>query len=248
MTTDLILVYGIIYKCTNLINGKIYIGQTIKKLEVRRKEHERDSKKGRGYYFANAISKYKEENFQWEIIDSASSMKELNYKEGLHIRWNLGNSYNLVLGGDSFGNAWLLRSKDDYNAWRKKISDTKIRNRSSAGSRNSRYGKGYLVVGENNPMFGKKHTPEAIEASRLGVIAFWQSDKGIVRKLETASRLSACNTGGGNVKAKKVVCIETNEIFLCMKDLCTLLSISVYNLKKSINNNVKINNFTYQFL
>ena len=39
-TKELTIRYGIIYKCTNLINGKIYIGQTRKQLNERRKKHE----------------------------------------------------------------------------------------------------------------------------------------------------------------------------------------------------------------
>lgn len=30
---------GIIYQCTNLVNNKVYIGQTIRTLEERKKEH-----------------------------------------------------------------------------------------------------------------------------------------------------------------------------------------------------------------
>lgn len=35
----------LIYKATNNINGKIYIGQTTKTLEERKKYHKRDSKR-----------------------------------------------------------------------------------------------------------------------------------------------------------------------------------------------------------
>ena len=36
--------YGIIYKATNLVNGKVYIGQTINTLNKRKMEHYQDAK------------------------------------------------------------------------------------------------------------------------------------------------------------------------------------------------------------
>jgi hypothetical protein len=43
-----------IYSCTNIIDGKVYIGQTIKTLEKRRKEHYNNSKKDL-YWFHHAL-------------------------------------------------------------------------------------------------------------------------------------------------------------------------------------------------
>lgn len=54
------MMYGIIYKATNLIDGKIYIGQTTRTLEKRRKEHEKPSK--HNYLFQRAIRKYGKAN------------------------------------------------------------------------------------------------------------------------------------------------------------------------------------------
>lgn len=227
-------VYGIIYKCTNLINGKIYIGQTIKNLEDRKKEHEDIANTNRGFYFQKAIKKYGKENFKWEIIDSAFTKDELNFKEGLHIRSIILNSYNLTLGGDSFGNCWLLKNEEERLAWRSKISLTKKINKSNAGPRNSRYGKGYIVKGENNPMFGRTHSPESREKTRIGNKEYWQSEVGLNRKKEVSSRLSKCNTGGNNPKAKKVLCIETGEIFSTIKDVLAKLNTSDYLFKKSV--------------
>ncbi len=44
-----------IYKATNRINGKIYIGQTIRDLDERWKRHINDAKKGDDLYFHRAI-------------------------------------------------------------------------------------------------------------------------------------------------------------------------------------------------
>lgn len=76
--------YGIIYKITNLVNGKIYIGQTRQSLRVRWNSHKSHSKKNTTV-IARAIRKYGHENFSIEIIDTAINENELNEKEGKYI-------------------------------------------------------------------------------------------------------------------------------------------------------------------
>lgn len=49
---------GIIYKVTNEINDKVYIGQTIRDLEKRKKSHILQSQRGSSYYFHRALVKY----------------------------------------------------------------------------------------------------------------------------------------------------------------------------------------------
>jgi len=75
-----------IYKITNLINGKIYVGQTIQKNpKMRWYSHLADARstKRKGY-LQNSINKHGPENFHWEVIDQAMSLDELNQKE---IKW-----------------------------------------------------------------------------------------------------------------------------------------------------------------
>lgn len=98
---DLIKVYGIIYKATNLINNKIYIGQTRLKLKNRIKGHI-DCKTS---VLSKALWKYGFDNFKWKIIDSAQNKQELNYKEYYYINlynsyYKTGNGYNIAIGGN----------------------------------------------------------------------------------------------------------------------------------------------------
>lgn len=88
----------IIYKATNRINGKIYIGQTRHTLEERKRRHERDS--GYSYrshsYFHDALQKYGFESFDWEVIDKANTLEELDELEIKYI--NMYNSMNREVG------------------------------------------------------------------------------------------------------------------------------------------------------
>lgn len=82
------LIIIIIYKATNNINGKIYIGQTIHSLEYRKKQHENsiNTKHSQKRAFVKAIKKYGKENFSWEIIDdSAKTLEELDLLEIYYI-------------------------------------------------------------------------------------------------------------------------------------------------------------------
>jgi group I intron endonuclease len=65
-----------IYKCTNNVNGKVYIGYTRKSLEKRIIEHKSNSKKGSHYLLHKAIQKYGIDAFHWEIIFES---KDKNY-------------------------------------------------------------------------------------------------------------------------------------------------------------------------
>lgn len=71
-----------IYKITNTINNKLYIGKTINTIEKRFAEHIKQSKipqaKKRPLY--NAINKYGIENFTIEIVEECD-IKEVNERE-----------------------------------------------------------------------------------------------------------------------------------------------------------------------
>ena len=94
----------IIYKATNKITGKCYIGQTIQKLEKRIQNHLRDSEKNKKNQrpFLLSIKKYGIESFVFEEIDRANSTKDLDTKE---IYWieELNtispSGYNITAGG-----------------------------------------------------------------------------------------------------------------------------------------------------
>ena len=78
----------IIYKATNVINNKIYLGQTIHQLSARKQEHIKRSKYDKYLtYFGKALRKYGEKAFLWEIIDQAKTQEELNQKESYQIEF-----------------------------------------------------------------------------------------------------------------------------------------------------------------
>ncbi len=86
----------IIYKITNLVNGKLYIGQTVKSLGCRWLQH--CGKDSKCTALSEAIKIFGKENFTIEQIDTASDYKMLIMKESLHIQYYdsiFPNGYNL---------------------------------------------------------------------------------------------------------------------------------------------------------
>lgn len=92
-----------IYKVTNKLNGKVYIGKTLSSIEERWKQHCRDSRKEskekRPLYAA--IRKYGEENFSIEQVEECPD-KIVNERETYWIEWygSFKYGYNATLGGD----------------------------------------------------------------------------------------------------------------------------------------------------
>lgn len=93
----------VIYKITNKLNGKVYIGQTQRDLESRIREHIQSARLGTGYYIHAAIQKYGWENFQVEPIAYTNDVDTLNELERFFISRYKSDElgYNLAPGGYS---------------------------------------------------------------------------------------------------------------------------------------------------
>ncbi|MFA5759699.1 MAG: GIY-YIG nuclease family protein [Clostridia bacterium] len=205
---SLVLVYGIIYKCTNLINNKVYIGQTIKGLECRKKKHE-SSKNNQPIVLA--ITKYGKENFKWEIIDRAFSRSELNYKEIFYIKLfhslaKFGAGYNIASGGSN-GSPWEGKNEEEKELYRKKISNTIRESGICRGKNNPRYGKGENIVGCKNPMYGRKHKRDSnIKNSLSNQNKIWVNNKIMNQRISRAEEAAYLKLGWfrGQIKRNKV--------------------------------------------
>jgi group I intron endonuclease len=114
---------GIIYKITNKINNKEYIGQSI---------HNDDKYYGSGKYIKRAIEKYGTENFEKEIIEECSNdILDEREKYWINEYNTFENGYNLTLGGQ---NGWMTGKKHTEET-KEKIS------KKLKGENNPFYGK-----------------------------------------------------------------------------------------------------------
>lgn len=123
------MIYGYIYKITNLVNNKIYIGQAID-IQKRWREHLNCAKKQINTVLYKAMRKYGTTNFTIEQIDTASTKEELNNKEIYWIKKlnsiNPEVGYNLTAGGTG-GDTFSLHSLQDKQEIKNKMSQTQKR-------------------------------------------------------------------------------------------------------------------------
>lgn len=94
---------GIIYKAENLVNGKVYIGQTKRTLKERIRCHYRTLHKHRSYKFVKALAKYKKEDWKWEILEENIEIDLLNSREIHYIEEfnSYKKGYNSTKGGNN---------------------------------------------------------------------------------------------------------------------------------------------------
>ena len=128
----------VIYKIENLQNGKVYIGQTVRDLQVRIGEHIRKDTTIMG----KAFKKYGIEQFSISEIDEAKTIEELNEKEKYWIDYYkcvTPTGYNQCIGGENtLGYSHSEKSKKKMNASKSK-----------------------LFTGDGNPFYGKQHSDES---------------------------------------------------------------------------------------
>lgn len=124
---------GSIYKITNDVNGKVYIGQTHGTVESRWKAHlnaaKHHSKRHGCPYLINAINYYGVEHFSVVEIEKCND-EDLNDRERYWISYYQSyiedNGYNLTLGGDC---GYWKDYSDVYTLWDEGLPVTEIQNR-----------------------------------------------------------------------------------------------------------------------
>ena len=148
---------GYIYKITNTVNGKAYIGISIHNPE---KGRIREHLTGRGNrILANAVKKYGRDAFTYEILEENVSSELLPDLEVAYIakfETVAPFGYNLTTGGEI--------GKTPSEETLQKMSEAK------KGENNPNYGKTHpektrrkiseALSGENNPNSGKPHSEE----------------------------------------------------------------------------------------
>jgi len=198
----------------NKINGKIYIGQTIRPIETRIEEHRK--KRSRCAAIYNAIQYHGWENFEKDWYECPD--EDLNFDEELLVR-EMGtlapDGYNIREGGGSRGK----HSEESIQKMRKPKSETHAKNISEAtkGEKNHNFGKtandktreklSEARRGEKNHMWRKTHTNESKQKNREAHLGKTLSD-------EHKKKLSEAMLGEKNHKSKRVYQYDLDGTFI----------------------------------
>lgn len=136
-----------IYKITNLVNNKLYIGKAVN-VQERFNRHIKEALSSKGqdcYILHKAIYKYGADQFTVEIIDSAESLKEINEKERYWIKFyntlDKDKGYNRALGGDGGDIYHLLTEEEQLKIIKKGIETKRKNGTTNAGRKHWNNGK-----------------------------------------------------------------------------------------------------------
>jgi group I intron endonuclease len=94
-----------IYTIKNLVNGKMYVGQTIQSnAKMRWYSHCDMARKGKKSYLYDSMRKNGLENFSWEIVDQGNSIEQLNELETIWANKLLAQGITLYNNRETGGN------------------------------------------------------------------------------------------------------------------------------------------------
>jgi group I intron endonuclease len=139
---------GNIYICTNLINGKQNVGQTMREVKERIKEHKNGSNPTSILH--KAIKKYGIKNFKW--VSFSCPEEDLDWTETFLIKelnTLVPNGYNLDNGGN--------KQKHRHEMTKQKIG-LKAKERFKIKENHPTFG--LHRYGKDSPHYGHKHTEE----------------------------------------------------------------------------------------
>jgi len=146
-----------IYKITNIVNNKCYIGQS-KNIHLRWNTHINFYKIVNNHFY-NSVIKYGWDNFSFEVIKkTCNCILSLDIWERYFIKqFNATNSlfgYNITDGGSR----GVITNQEirDKKAISMKLAFSKIREANENNKVKDHYG-------DKNPMYGRKHSEKSIE-------------------------------------------------------------------------------------
>lgn len=161
-----------IYKITNLLNSKIYIGYTSLELNERFRCHK--NSKDTNMIIVSAMKKYGHENFLIEEISSFETKDEATKFE-IEMIAKHQPEYNIHpggIGGAMYGDMNSMYGKKHSEEWKEWKSNS--------------------MKGESNYMYGRTHTEETkalLSEMKCGTIPWNKDKKGIYSK-ETLDKMS----------------------------------------------------------
>jgi group I intron endonuclease len=243
ISEDTTPIEGRIYVHKNKINGKYYVGQTTQQnIEDRWRD-------GKGYkvnqVFKRAIDKYGWENFEHTILPEIfKTQKELNEAEIRYIEKydSIKNGYNILPGGFSNPMAnpesrekarkattGLKRTPEQIERIRQSKLNMDPEKKEKLRQNLSEMAK--KRIGDKNSFYGKTHSEET--------------------RKKLSEKMTGKNKGADSYKSRKIICNETKEIYVSIRDAFEKTGIptsSISNDCRNLYNKRKKERITFSYL
>lgn len=199
----------IIYKITNLINNKIYVGKD---------KYNNPKYFGSGCILKKSIKKYGIQNFKKETLEYCNTEEELNLKEKIWIKklksQNSDIGYNISSGGDGgdtltnhpFRSEIIEKTTKAINKIKYKISENHAD-----------------ISGEKNPMFGKKHSEESKKKMSINTKKCYKENPELIKKLSERMKEKSKGRNNSNYNPTPILQFDLTMNFIKeWKDLYSL--------------------------
>lgn len=218
-----------VYKTTNLINNKQYIGQHFGELN--------DFYFGSGYLIQKAINKYGKENFKKEILKICQNREAADQAEKeFIIQFNAiedDNFYNLQeggTGGDGWRacHRWLKKHPEEAKAMQQKNIQKLQKWQKEHPEEN--YQKTIIPLTEGAKRYWQEHPDEQRERMKQLNIAKeqWQKEHPEEHQKQVEQWIKA----GAEANSQKVICLTTGEIFESQSAAARAYGIAQPNISK----------------
>lgn len=245
-----------IYLLTNIINNKIYIGQTWLPLKVRMGLNGKNYKNCN--YLYSSIKKYGIENFQYKILAFCDTQKQADIVESFLIKFydskNSKIGYNIKDGGSCGKHSIETKIKISKSIKNKVWSIKALINKSNSGKvwlgkkrgKQSKNRINQTIINmkiwhanNNHPMLNKRHSIESLlkisNASKKAWIEGKFSKESIKKSSE--SRRMSCEKEQNIIKSYKdgIIILDIEKMYLTSRS-------SIYRILKRNNILKKQNN------
>lgn len=229
---------GKIYKITNLINGKVYIGQTVRSIEKRWKEHYNNPS---CRILFSAICKYGKKNFKIQQVDSSNDINDLNKKEQEYIEMYNSLSpfgYNIREGGN--GKFVDEISKQKMSKSQKKLNKKPFRKHPRAKKViNKETGKIYNSLKEVCLKYNLNYSTlrSKLQGQNGNDTPFSYLYNGKLKKY----------IGSGKNQGTAIICLNTGKKFKTIKEAANVLNLPASSISAMVNNKLKnVKGFIFQ--
>jgi len=230
-----------LYKIINLLNHKVYIGQSIHETE-RWRQHKyfgRNPEKT-GQYIHRAISKYGIENFQYEVIAMCRSSEDTNELEVQLINQydsrNPLKGYNVASGGETPWNLGLPKDKNPLTGIPRPQETRKKISKGNSGKSMPKWSNERKVY-MSKIMAGRRLPLEQIKKIS-------NSNRGQIRSEETKLKMSVSHMGNRSRASFNEQ--QVREIKILLNNCVSIKEISEkFNSKPRIIRDIK-NGKTYK--
>lgn len=245
---------GVIYKIENVVNGKVYIGQTRISFSKRRNSHLHAlrSNSHRNNYLQNAWNKYGEKNFKFELVKYCE-VDELNELEAQYISSYESLAHQKGYNIESGGNVNKIvhpstRAKMSKRMKKWIVETGHIQRLAEMNKGDNSSSARKIVLVNTGEVFGSivsahEKYPQASQACiglccarkikqagqmEDGTWMIWEYEENFDKQKEYEFRKKKVKT-----HSRPVICINTNEVFDSLEEACSKYGINKPTLVKA---------------